>query len=422
MQLVLQLGVAGTLMRQPAPFPTFAEHGSDWADACGTRNLQSPIDIDGPVLGAPSDAAPFAFTYPAYTAVDIENDGRAVFAQGQGGNQGAGLAHPEVGWHDFVHARVRARAEHTIKGHEAAVELQLVHQKADGSKLIVSVLFDAPADDATNMSEPVLKNYAPSAPAGNVFDAFLAQRPPRMKESVIENTTTLDLSPLLKDATFVEYAGSETLPPCGGAIWMVRRDVQTAPADQIHRLHQASYDLSEDHGNWRWVQPGNARPLVVRVAKEEQRRANPPAEPYENGPAYGPYMGTDDTTFKGDQMAQDVVTIEKYVADYAKDLDHRLQRSALARVAEPPPPPPPPQPTMAPLDKSDPLYAIKALNHAQNIFRNAVDETLASDEVVGKLHDAANHVTRSAVRQQMVTAANQTTPTGGAAMYNALRR
>ena len=44
---------------------------------------------------------------------------------------------------------------------------------------------------------------------------------------------------------------------------MVRRDVQTAPADQIHRLHQASYDLSEDHGNWRWVQPGNARPLVV---------------------------------------------------------------------------------------------------------------------------------------------------------------
>ena len=30
----------------------------------------------------------------------------------------------------------------------------------------------------------------------------------------------------------------------------------------------------------------------MRVAKEEQRRANPPAEPYENGPAYGPYMGT----------------------------------------------------------------------------------------------------------------------------------
>merc|ERR1719440_100445 len=116
------------------------------------------------------------------------------------------------------------------------------------------------------------------------------------------------------------------------------------------------------------------------------------------------------------------MTIEKYVADYAKDLDHRLQASAKARI-EPPPPPPSSTPLPPPkLDPSDPLYAIKALNHAQKVFRDAVDTTLSSNEVVESLHNTANHLTRSAVRSQMTKAANQTMPSGGQAMYNALRR
>jgi carbonic anhydrase len=426
MKLVLLFGAAGTLLRQPAaPFPSFAEHGTDWAEACSSGVLQSPIDLDGPVLGAPAAAAPFAFTYPAFTAVDIENDGRAISAKGWGGNQGAGLFHPEVGWHDFVALRVRGGSEHTVQGHRAQLELQLVHRAPSGSTVIAAVLVDPPAGEASaDPSEDVLANYTSPAPGGNaVLEPLLVQRPPRMQESVVENTSTMDLTPLLQDAMFVEYAGSETLPPCGGALWLVRRDPVQAPTDQLARLLQASNDLSDGHGNWRWVQPGNARPLIVRTAKQEERKANPPAEPYENGPAYGPYMGKDDTVFKGDQMAHDVMTIEKYVADYAKDLDTRLQNSALARIAAPPTAPPTAAPVPgAELDKSDPLYAIKALNNAKDIFTNAVHETLKSDEVTAKLHDAANGLTKSVTRTQTTRAVNQTIPAGGAAMHAALRR
>ena len=73
--------------------------------------------------------------------------------------------------------------------------------------------------------------------------------------------------------------------------------------------------------------------------------------------------------------------------DYAKDLDTRLQNSALARIAAPPTTPPTAAPMPgAELDKSDPLYAIKALNNAKDIFTNAVHNTLKSDEARSASH------------------------------------
>jgi hypothetical protein len=295
-----------------------------------------------------------------------------------------------------------------------------VHEKPL-SKVIVSFLFDLPEDTTFDKKKDVLTNYSAPPPGGNpVLDALVRKRPPRMQEKVRENTTTVDLGSLYDGATFLEYAGSETVPPCGGALWMVRRDTLTADADQVAVLYQAAHDLSEGNGNFRWLQPGNARPVMVRIGGPAAISKNPPAEPYKHGPAYGPYMGQDDTVFAGDQMAKDVMTIEKYVSDYAHSLDHRLQASAAARIAPPPEPttpPPPPYPSIA---KSDPLYELKTLNHAQKLFRHAVDTTLGSDAVVKKLAKAASRIAGSKTRGMFANASNLATANGGAAMQAAM--
>ena len=53
-----------------------------------------------------------------------------------------------------------------------------------------------------------------------------------MKESVIENTTTLDLSPLLKDATFVESAIGIALEL--QSIYRVRQSNLQQDSDEHH--------------------------------------------------------------------------------------------------------------------------------------------------------------------------------------------
>jgi len=412
----------GTLLRQPAgPFPSFAEHGQDWADKCKATAtaLQSPLDFDGEVLGAPPHSAPFEFNYPVYPELELENDGTAVMVRNKDVDQG-GIRHPEVGFHSLKYARVRAGAEHTIQGHRAALELQLVHKKPL-STVIVSFLFDLPKGETLDTSKDVLANYSAPAPGGNpVLDALVRKRPPRMQETVTENTTTLDFKSLFDGATFLEYSGTDTLPPCTNAVWMVARTPLEAGADQLAVLHQASFETSEDHGNFRWVQPGNARPIVVRGGGFASVVENPPAEPYEHGPAYGPYMGKDDTVFTGDQMAKDVMTIEKYVADYAHDLDSRLQAGAAARIAAPPAPTTPPPPPYPKLHPSDPLYKIKTLNHAQKLFRKAVEDTLKSDEVATKLAKSVGRIAASKTRGEFTNAANMTTSNGGAMMNAAM--
>jgi carbonic anhydrase len=412
----------GTLLRQPAgPFPFFAEHGKDWADKCKATvtALQSPVDFDGDVLGSPADAAPFEYNYPVFAELELDNDGTAVMVKNKEADQG-GIRHPEVGWHDLNYAGVRASAEHTIKGDRAPLELQLVHKKPL-SMVIVSFLFKLNEGETFDASKDVLANYSAPAPGGSpVLDALVRKRPPRMQETVIENTTSLDLKSLFDGATFLEYSGTDTLPPCANAVWMVARDPLIAGADQMAVLHQASFELSEDHGNFRWVQPGNSRPIVVRNGGFSNVQQNPPAEPYAHGPAYGPFMGKDDTVFKGDQMAKDVMTIEKYVADYAHDLDSRLQAGANARIAPPPvptTPPPPPYPALSP---SDPLYKIKTLNHAQKLFRKAVEDTLRSDEVATKLAGSIGRIAAAKTRKELTNAANMTTSNGGAGMNAAM--
>jgi carbonic anhydrase len=416
------LGTAlGTLLRQPAgSFPSFAEHGKDWAEKCKATvtALQSPIDFDGEVVGAPAHTAPFEFNYPVYDEVELENDGTAVMVRGT--KDGAGIRHPEVGWHDLKYARVRASAEHTIRGHRAPLELQLVHKKPL-STVIISFLFDLPKGSSFDASKDVLTNYSAPPPGGNpVLDALVRKRPPRMQEKVIENTTAVDFKTLFDGATFLEYSGTDTLPPCANAVWMVARKPLMTDPDQLAVLHQASFDLSEDHGNFRWVQPGNSRPIIVRTGGHANVQQNPPAEPYEHGPAYGPFMGKDDTVFKGDQMAKDVMTIEKYVADYAHDLDNRLQAGAAARIAAPPVPTTPPPPPYPKLSPSDPLYKIKTLNHAQKLFRKAVEDTLRSDEVATKLAKSIDRIASAKTRTEFTKAVNMTTPNGGAAMNAAI--
>jgi len=67
---------------------------------------------------------------------------------------------------------------------------------------------------------------------------------------------------------FFSYAGSETLPPCGKAQWLVRRNTNQDAAvnDVIAKLDTALNEMSNEvGGNYRDVMPSNAR--VVDVVK-----------------------------------------------------------------------------------------------------------------------------------------------------------
>lgn len=397
----------------PVDVPSFANHGDDWSGTCRSRDLASPVDIDGPARTSPPTQDPFQFSYAAAGRVELTNNGRAIEAALPGLG---GVYHPGGGWHDLREVRLRADAEHTVAGHRALLEVQLVHEHPDtGGLLIASVLFDPPAGASFNRSEDVLVNYtAPvDGDASPFLEPLLASRPPRLGEIVEANVTDgqLDLNALM-DGSFVEYAGGDTLPPCQGALWMVRTAPMTAGVGQLMRLGQASRDLSAGFGNFRWAMPLNQRIFAVRRGLREHGKVGAaPAvgAPFKDGPAYGPYRAyAPPVVFKGDQVAQDALTIEKYVADYAHDLDHRMQAAALARVAALAPttaPPPPPAGTPPPGEVS---AVMRQLSAAGRQLDGLVKQALSSPEVVLPARNLVKELAKSYTRQAATDAVNQT--------------
>jgi len=82
---------------------------------------------------------------------------------------------------------------------------------------------------------------------------------------VVEPTDLL--SRLVVGATFFEYQGSLTAPPCTEQVtWLVRRDRLTATQAQFEALTFAILQANSNFGNWRSTMPLMDREIFVRVA------------------------------------------------------------------------------------------------------------------------------------------------------------
>jgi len=132
-------------------------------------------------------------------------------------------------------------SEHTVDGKNMPMEMHMVHQGADGSLAVVSVLFEE------------------GKVANENFSKIIANLPNAKGESKHITDANLELKVHLpKDNYAYHYIGSLTTPPCSENVqWLVLRDKVSLTADQVNAFS------SRIGPNNRPTQPLNDRTVKV---------------------------------------------------------------------------------------------------------------------------------------------------------------
>lgn len=132
-------------------------------------------------------------------------------------------------------------SEHTVDGKNMPMEMHMVHQGADGSLAVVSVLFEE------------------GKVANENFAKIIANLPNAKGERKHITDANLELKVHLpKDNYAYHYVGSLTTPPCSENVqWLVLRDKVSLTADQINAFS------SRIGPNNRPTQPLNDRTVKV---------------------------------------------------------------------------------------------------------------------------------------------------------------
>jgi carbonic anhydrase len=208
---------------------------------CGQGSLQSPFAIDttkGNVISA--KLPKLTFHYDVAHVIFLDHDDQIEVDHGQGNFITIGSTE-----YDLVNVHVHTPSEHTINGKQFPMEIQLVHQSADGMFAVVGVLVT-----------PGKKN-----------DGVIGT-----PSTVDPSTVELDMTKLIpKDKKYVQFTGSLTtpgsttaLPRCEeGPLWTVMLTPITMSQDQI-----AAFEDSEQ-GCWgttitnRPLQPIGNRPVLI---------------------------------------------------------------------------------------------------------------------------------------------------------------
>lgn len=337
----------------------YSKHGQDWmGGSCSSRSRQSPIDLpaDAPVGGT------FAFNYnPIVEPFEIMNTGHAFAVDFTG--QGYGGITYENAWYDLQFITLHSMSEHTWAGMQKPVELHLVHKRADGDALlVVAVGLDSPLPmmpvapavsllDVNASHSGGLRKAGKQAPplfpipAGNMYypplatepffnefaQAFMKMPPPPVNMKVrvpADSAHPFKIHELLTGATFYDYAGSLTAPPCTETVtWLVRKEPLKASHNQILFLQSQIYRTTSNFGNYRSLMPLNGRVIVVRKGMQED--LPPTAAPQVQIPQK-PQQS--DREYRAMKWAQDAMSMAKSAKDYVRDIDSRLRKAAQAHA------------------------------------------------------------------------------------------
>jgi carbonic anhydrase len=240
--LSVQIAAAQQAPATPTQLPwTYPTNGSPeaWGDIapqyalCATGLAQSPIDVPTTTPTEPHDLKfdyqPTLLTVentPYSIKVDIENGGGITY-------EGTAYTLKEFSFH--------MPAEHTVKGRNYAMELQLIHEDADGNPAIVSVFFQQQGGDAL-----------PLIPLWRLVRAM----PPERRSVVGLDINAANFLP--KDRSYFSYTGSLTTPPCTENVrWILMRVPLTMSQQQVTQF-QNYYAASA-----RQVQPLNDRDVTL---------------------------------------------------------------------------------------------------------------------------------------------------------------
>jgi len=195
--------------------------------ACGTGELQSPIDIpDAHVRKGDIPAMLFNYKPSPLSIVDDGHTIRVNYAPGSYVNNNGKR-------YDLVAIEFHKPGEEKVNGKGHEMSAHLIHKDKDNKVAIIAVLLDQGAEN------PVLKTLWSNLPSM------------KNKESVVDSVTINAVGLLPKHKGYYTYAGSLTAPPCTeGVTWFVMQEPVSVSADQIARFGR--------------VYPANARPIQPR--------------------------------------------------------------------------------------------------------------------------------------------------------------
>lgn len=273
----------------------YQDGGASWSTLgqCGDGS-QSPINVSSTVALEATDEDKFFFAYPKYEApVKMVNSGRWLFADidsevkedgSSNGGIGLGTFYPNsmtVLW-DLYRIVIHTPSEHTFLGVQTPLELQLFHRQRGASDqgepaaseiAVVSIGF---VDGGISVDEP-----SPFLEA--LREGGLPHK--RGEEHLVNRAYPSSLNfdqlfrPVLaahgEQATFWEYSGSLTSPPCSeGVRWFLRHEPLPASKDALEEFEdaaEASISLPmQVFSNARALQPVGQRPVYQRFAEGGQ--------------------------------------------------------------------------------------------------------------------------------------------------------
>jgi len=325
---------------------------------CASRARQSPVDFPAGTLEvAEGLEAPggntMTFRYsPITEPFELQNNGR-TYSAALSGNGYGGIAHEDA-WYDVMNVNVHAVSEHTIAGQHAPAELHIVHKRFDGDALLVVAV--ALASPGATSASPSLVQQELRDSSGHVQSsgAFLSRKvslssskrsympPPEVDpgfsdlvqsflrtplpelhastKTLVDEDRPLDLNKFLLNASFYEYAGSMTAPPCAETvIWLVRTQPIQASVEQVRAFVDGIYAATNGQGNYRAVMPLNDRNIFVRKAMYE----DPPLPPAVEGAAA--VSTTIDPYAQASNIAKEALRVANRASKHVKEVDEQLK-------------------------------------------------------------------------------------------------
>lgn len=204
-------------------------------EACSSGKRQSPIDLRDQTRVGLDD---LVFTYRP-ESWELTDNGHTI----QANASSASSLVLDGRTYTLVQLHFHAPAEHLFHGHQAAMELHLVHRDDQGNLAVVGVLI-----------EEGRSNHA--------FDPILGSLPEKPGD-VVHTPGTLDPATLLPaDRTADRYEGSLTTPPCTeGVLW----NVLTTPIE-LSKAQIASFASRYPNSN-RPVQKAEGRALLEDISQ-----------------------------------------------------------------------------------------------------------------------------------------------------------
>ena len=185
---------------------------------CKDGKSQTPIDIVGAV---DVDQPALNFNYEG-TTLSVINNGHTIKA-----NYGEGSSINVDGkTYQLLQFHFHSLSENKVEGSYFPLEAHLVHQGADGSLAVVSVLFE---EGAGNPLLERLWGFTPS----------------KVNSTTTVTTSSINVSDLLPEsADYYGFTGSLTTPPCTeGVKWMVLQNPVTVSPAQIAKFRSFFNDL-----------------------------------------------------------------------------------------------------------------------------------------------------------------------------------